>query len=160
MWKDYFGANCFVYGVDVESACKAYENDYTKVFIGDQADHQFWRKLKAQVPAIDILIDDGGHQTEQQIVTLEEMLPHIRSGGVYLCEDVHSAHNGFAAYALGLIDNLNCVQSGSKPGVTPTGFQTDIQSIHFYPYIILIEKADKPIEQLIAPKHGTEWQPW
>ena len=38
----------------------------------------------------------AGHTPEQQIVTLEEMLPHLRPGGVYLCEDVHGIHHDFA----------------------------------------------------------------
>ena len=160
MWRDYFGSKCFVYGVDIERACKVYENEYTKVFIGNQADRRFWRNLKDQVPAIDILIDDGGHQTEQQIVTLEEMLPHICSGGVYLCEDVGGVHNGFAPYVQGLIDNLNSSEGGGTSGTIPTQFQTTIHSIHSYPYVTVIEKLNAPVKQFIAPRHGTEWQPW
>ena len=81
MWRDYFGPKCHVYGVDIEESCKAHENEYTKIFIGDQADRKFWRLLKQKIPRIDILINDGGHQVEQQITTLEETLPHISSGG-------------------------------------------------------------------------------
>jgi len=40
MWRDYFGARCQVYGVDLQAACKAYENEYTKIFVGDQADRE------------------------------------------------------------------------------------------------------------------------
>jgi hypothetical protein len=58
-----------------------------KIFIGDEEDRKFWRRFKAEVPAVDIVIDDGGHQTQQQVVTLEELLPHLRPGGVYICED-------------------------------------------------------------------------
>jgi hypothetical protein len=117
MWRDYFGPECHVYGVDIEEACKVYEDDHTKVFVGDQADREFWRRLKQQVPAVDILIDDGGHSPTEQIVTLEEMLPHLRAGGVYLCEDVHGALNRFAAYAHGFAHNLNAyVAAPTKSG--------------------------------------------
>jgi len=27
MWRSYFGERCAIYGVDIEEACKAYEND-------------------------------------------------------------------------------------------------------------------------------------
>jgi hypothetical protein len=88
MWKEYFGEDATIYGVDINESCRAYEDDRTKIFIGDQADRSFWANVKKSAPHIDIVIDDGGHLAEQQCVTLEEMLPHIRPGGVYLCEDI------------------------------------------------------------------------
>jgi hypothetical protein len=144
-----------------------YEDNYTKVFIGDQADHEFWKRIKKEVPAIDILIDDGGHLPEQQIITLEEMLPHLRSSGIYICEDVHGDLNEFTAYVNGLTYSLNAfvkiTESCDKSGqlnCTPTHFQSVIRSLHFYPFMIVIEKADSPVTQFIAPKHGSEWQPF
>lgn len=159
MWRHYFGSGCHVYGVDIEMACKCYEDESTTIIIGDQGDRDFWRDFKGKAPAIDILIDDGGHRTEQQIATFEEMLPHLRPGGVYLCEDVRGEHNGFSGYMQGIVANLNAFRgSGSK--VRTTEFQAWIQSVHFYPYMTFIEKADRPVRQFIAPKHGTEWQPY
>jgi hypothetical protein len=166
MWKHYFGPRCHVYGVDIEAACKVYADERTKIFAGDQADRAFWRRFKAEVPAIDILIDDGGHLAEQQIATLEEMLPHLRPGGVYLCEDVHDPLHGFSAYVHGLADNLNAtcleVGVGKEKGhvARATQFQKAIRSIHFYPFVCVIEKSLSQPDQLIAPKHGTEWQPF
>src|ERR1700722_9348231 len=45
MWADYFGPKARIYGVDIEPACRAYENERIKVFIGDQADRQFWAQV-------------------------------------------------------------------------------------------------------------------
>jgi Methyltransferase domain len=167
MWKHYFGPKCRVYGVDIQEACKVYEDNYTKVFVGDQADREFWKHFKKEVPAIDILIDDGGHLPEQQITTLEEMLPHLRSGGIYLCEDVHGNLNEFTAYVNGLTNNLNAFvkitelyDKSVQLSCTPTHFQSAIHSIHFYPFLTVIEKADSPVTQFVAPKYGTEWQPF
>ena len=98
MWRSYFGSECHVYGVDIEEACKTYEREKVTVFIGDQEDPDFWTQFKNQVQGIDILIDDGGHTPNQQMVTLEQMLPYLRPGGVYLCEDVEGINNGFAAF--------------------------------------------------------------
>jgi hypothetical protein len=159
MWRHYFGPGCHVYGVDIEMACKCYEDESTTIIIGDQGDRAFWKDFKGKAPAIDILIDDGGHRTEQQIATFEEMLPHLRPGGVYLCEDVRGEHNGFSGYMQGIVANLNAFR-GSGSEVRTTEFQAWIQSVHFYPYMTFIEKADRPVRQFIAPKHGTEWQPY
>ncbi len=159
MWRSYFGPKCHVYGIDIEDTCSVYKNDHTSVFIGDQANRSFWKSFKQKVPFIDILVDDGGHKTEQQIVTLEEMLPHLRPGGVFVCEDVEGEYNNFSAYMHGLVNNLNADRRQSDR-VDTTGFQSWIGSIHFYSFVTVIEKAHRPVRYLIAPKHGTEWQPF
>ena len=160
MWKAYFGPKCVVYGVDVEEACKAYEDERTKVFIGDQSDRRFWSLVRDQVPSVDILIDDGGHAPEQQVVTLEEMLPHVRPGGVYVCEDIHGKHNRFAAYVYGLTDALNENRQIAEFTSAPSAFQESVYSVHNYPFVTVIEKARSPVPEFIALKRGTQWQPF
>ena len=162
MWRSYFGEKSHIYGVDIEEVCKAYENDQVSIFIGDQADRAFWKTFKESVEGIDILIDDGGHTPEQQQITLEEMLPSIKPGGVYLCEDVHGCFNRFSAFASGLVNDLNHFSriSGSLLTSSVLPFQSHICSIHFYPFIVVIEKHRVSPTKLSASKHGTEWQPF
>ena len=166
MWREYFGEGCRIYGVDIEDACMTYRCDGTEVLIGDQGDRAFWRKVRGQVPVVDVLIDDGGHLPEQQLVTLEEMLPHVSAGGVYLCEDIHSASNPFTAYVQGLARSLFSAMPGEVPlgtnGVafSPTEFQRAVDSVHLYPFVAVIEKRAEPLTQLVAAKHGTQWQPF
>ena len=107
MWKEYFGEQAHIYGVDVEPSCLAYEGDGIRVFIGDQADKIFWNHFVEEVPRIDVIIDDGGHQLHQQVPTFEALLPHLQPGGVYLCEDLYRASNPFHAYFSGLARNLS-----------------------------------------------------
>jgi hypothetical protein len=152
--------------VDIEEACTAYKGDQIEVFIGDQADRSFWTGVKQAVPTVDILIDDGGHQFEQQRITLEEMLPHLRPGGIYLCEDIHRVNNQFAAYLQGFASSLNSltwsVMASGAAGTASTAsrFQQAVQAIHLYPFVAVIEKRDQNLCELIAPKHGTQWQPF
>ena len=162
MWRSYFGEDCHIYGVDIEQACKAYENDHISVFIGDQADRAFWRRFRNNVDGIDILIDDGGHTPEQQQTTLEELLPNLRPGGVYLCEDVHGSFNTFSAFASALVHELNGFRSipGSLLRSSVSPFQSAIHSIHFYPYVVVIEKHSVAPTTLSSQKRGTEWQPF
>jgi SAM-dependent methyltransferase len=166
MWKNYFGPGCKVYGVDIEEACLSYQDDNTKVFIGDQEDRGFWARVRQAAPSIDILIDDGGHHPEQQRVTLEEMLPHLRSGGVYLCEDIHGDKNLFASFVYGLASNLNStIWTKASQDVTAlcsetNSLQKSIRGVYLYPLVAVIEKRDAELQQLIAPKRGTKWQPF
>jgi hypothetical protein len=159
MWRHYFGKDCRVHGVDIEQACKAYEDAHTTIHIGDQADRHFWKKFRAAIPQVDVLIDDGGHEPEQQMVTLEEMLPHLSPGGVYVCEDVHGARNKFATFAQALSGELNAA-AGTPQLVTTTPFQSLVNSVHFYPFVVVIEKRASAMPSFSAPKHGTKWQPF
>jgi hypothetical protein len=152
-----------MYGVDIQEACEVYEDGRTKVFIGDQADRGFWKRLRESVPRIDIVIDDGGHLSEQQIVTLEEILPYMPPGGVFLCEDIHGIHHKFVAYLYGLADRLNeydYIPNADASAIKPTQFQRSIHGVHLYPYVAVIEKTDRSVEQFSCPRHGTEWQPF
>ncbi len=167
MWRHYFGAECHVFGIDIEPACRAYQSDRTTILIGDQADRRFWREVRNTTPPFDIVIDDGGHHPTQQIVTLEEVLPHLRPGGVYVCEDIHGEFNAFAAYVRGLADAMNAfVRKQAPPEANgggccqTTSFQRQISSIHIYPFLTVIEKNDDDLPQLISPRHGTLWQPF
>jgi hypothetical protein len=167
MWRNYFGPNCHIYGVDIEPACKAYESDGVQVFIGDQSDRAFWKRFRQAVPALDIVIDDGGHLPEQQIVTMEESLPYLRPGGVYLCEDLHGKQNGFAAYVYGMSWNLNAChleENFENPErrllCKASALQSAIKSIHHYPFVTVIEKNDSKTTELVAPKIGTKWEPF
>ncbi len=168
LWRNYFGQNCHIYGIDIEPACMAYEGDSVRVFIGDQGDRAFWKQFRQAVPTLDIVVDDGGHLPEQQIVTIEELLPYLRPGGVYLCEDRHGKQNGFAAYVYGMSWNINAIDQIQENFENPerrllckaSALQAAIKSIHLYPFVTVIEKNDAKTTELVAPKVGTKWQPF
>jgi hypothetical protein len=167
MWRDYFGAKCQIVGVDIEPDCKSYESASVRVFIGDQADREFWRSFKQEVGMVDIVIDDGGHTAQQQVVTLEEMLPQLNPGGIYVCEDIHGEFNSFTSYIQGLEQNLSASDLVTNPnlherGLTSraTALQDAIEAIHHYPFVTVIERRKSPIGEFVAPKMGTQWQPF
>lgn len=160
MWREYFGNASVIYGVDLEESCRAYENSYTRIAIGDQADRSFWAAFRERYPRIDIVIDDGGHRFEQQRVTFEEMFPHLQPGGVYLCEDLTGIKNRFTAYLQGFAACLNTFNWNVTDEVSawPTQLQTELSSVHFYPYVAVVEKRDAPLKTITAPKRGSQWQ--
>lgn len=161
MWSNYFGRDCVVYGLDIEDACKVYERQNIKILTGDQSDRTFWKRLKETVEPFDIIIDDGGHLPNQQLVTLEESLVHLNPGGVYLCEDVAGKLNPFHAYLNGLTRGLHANETNSGvPTAAPNAFQRLVKSVHYYPFVVIIETNSCPLENFSAPKHGTQWQPF
>ncbi len=164
MWREYLGPQCRISGIDIEEACRTYAREGIDIFIGDQADRRFWAVFRDQAPPMDVAIDDGGHQPEQQMVTLEETLPYLRPGGVYVCEDIHGAGNRFAAFAHALAAQLNATHwNRHQEGLTasdPSPFQATVHSVHCYPFLVVIETQSVPLAALQAPRHGTQWQPF
>src|SRR4029077_4961037 len=61
MWRDYFGPQASIVGVDINPECKRFEEAGVRIVIGDQEDRAFLRRLAGSLPRIDVLIDDGGH---------------------------------------------------------------------------------------------------
>jgi len=139
MWRDYFGAQARVSGIDIDPACKQRESEGIEVWIGDQADPDFWAKFLAAAPPIDIVVDDGGHHPDQQAVTLECLLPRIRSGGVYICEDIGGSFQPFQSFLDGLARPLSAVGMPNWP--TPASpLHQHVASVHRYPLMTVIEK--------------------
>jgi len=160
MWRNYFGPKVHVYGVDIEPSCSIYASEGVKIFIGNQGDRLFWQDFRQKVPTLDIVIDDGSHDPEHQIVSLEELLPFLRPGGVYLCEDVVGAFNHFSSYVHGLGHKLNDSELRSFSDLISdcTPFQSWVHSVHIYPFVTVIERNLSPRTQLSSKRRGTRWQ--
>lgn len=152
MWKEYFGPQARIIGVDINPKCAAVAEPQVEVVIGDQGDREFLRSLAAKVGRIDVLIEDGGHTVEQQIATFEEMWPSVVDGGVFLMEDLHTnyweSHGGglrregtFIEYAKKLIDQQNAWHARNDDSFVVDDYSRTIRGIHVYDSIIVFDKA-------------------
>jgi len=92
MWRDYFGSNARIIGVDLNPEAKKWEKEGFEIYIGSQSDKNFWKEFVNDVGEIDIVLDDGGHTYSQQIITTESLLPHIKDGGLIVVEDTHTSY--------------------------------------------------------------------
>ncbi len=151
MWKKYFGNRCNIIGIDIMEECKDYEEEQIKIYIGSQEDREFLQKIKAEIPKVDIIIDDGGHTMNQQIITFEELFPILADGGVYLCEDTHTSYwsdfeggyrkpDTFLEYSKNFIDRLHARYSLSADLKTDD-FTRAVRSIHYYDSMVVLEKG-------------------
>jgi hypothetical protein len=148
--------------VDIAPECRSHEGDGVRIFIGDQADPDFWERFKQEVPRIDVVIDDGGHQPFQQIATLNALLPALQPGGVYICEDISPESSGFSDYLFGLSRNLNSwpqKKEKRSPERRPSPFQRNVDGFHFYPMVAVVERRPEPLELFYSARNGTEWEP-
>lgn len=92
MWKHFLGKNARIIGVDLNPEAKQFEKFGFEICIGDQSDSAFWKTFLEKYGEIDIIIDDGGHTNVQQITSLVCLFPHVKSGGIYLIEDLHCSY--------------------------------------------------------------------
>jgi hypothetical protein len=150
MWKKYFGKNAKIYGIDINPECKKLEEAGIEIFIGSQEDRNFLRKIKKIIPKVDILIEDGGHTMNQQITTFEELYDHVKSDGIYLCEDLHTSYwkdygggyksrGTFIEYSKNFIDYLNAWHSKQK-AFNVNYFAENTFSVHYYDSVVVLEK--------------------
>jgi hypothetical protein len=156
MWRDYFGPQLQIVGVDINPNCKQFEEAGVRIEIGDQGDREFLRRLAASLPAIDILIDDGGHTMQQQIRTFEALFPRVAPTGVYLVEDLHTSYwaqwgggvrrrGTFIEYSKRFIDEIHAWHSREPQRLAPSDFTRSVHSLHYYDSVLVIEK--RPMRQ-------------
>jgi hypothetical protein len=158
LWKDYLGESCRIYGVDIDPSCMRHERPGVRVFIGDQGDPAFWSRIRLEVPMLDVLIDDGGHSVEQQIVSFEEMFTHVKPGGFYVCEDVSPDFEYYLAGMQRQLCEAHFDPEGSE-SVVVRPLQRIVASIHMYPFLAVIERSDTVAPTFVASRRGSVWSP-
>lgn len=94
MWRNYF-KNALIHCYDYDINClKTVENLPNVIF--NLADQNSKESLQNAIHknilhnSIDIIIDDGGHLSSQQRNTLNVFWPYLKSGGIYIVEDIHT----------------------------------------------------------------------
>ena len=159
MWEKYF-PKANIFGVDINEECLQYQSDRTKIFIGDQSDVSFLRNVKAKIPKIDILIDDGSHRAKDQKITFDEMYYHVRKPGVYLIEDIEfnymtdkdkKSPDNFMTYMKNKIDEINIRRTMHRKVAyyypfkdNQVRFTNSTNNITFYDGVVVLEKQEMP----------------
>src|SRR5262245_9451744 len=116
MWRDYFGPEARIIGIDINPLSKRWESAGFEIHIGDQGDPRFWDDFFSRVGDVDVILDDGGHTNQHQIVTVHHCIPHIRNNGMLIIEDTVTSYlkmfgnpsrYSFINYAKRMIDRIN-----------------------------------------------------
>jgi hypothetical protein len=90
MWQAYF-PQARIFAADILPKSE-FDNARVKTLVADQANRdQLQAAIDTSGSDIHILIDDGGHTMEQQQVSLGFLFKHVRPGGYYVIEDVHTS---------------------------------------------------------------------
>jgi len=89
LWKDYF-PNAKIYGIDLINP-SYYVGDGRFIFeqINQGNEEQLNEFINKHGGNFDVIIDDGPHSTREQMVSFNLLFKNIKSGGVYVVEDLH-----------------------------------------------------------------------
>ena len=165
MWKEYFGKKARIIGIDLNPKAKELEKHGFEIFIGSQSDKNFWDNFYSKIGKIDILLDDGGHTNDQQVVTLSETINNINNGGLIVIEDVHTSYmkkfgnpskHSLINYSKYLIDVVNSRFPETKLKIK-NNHRKKIYSISYYESIVAIKiDSKKSIEASILKNNDNE----
>lgn len=115
MWREFFGPQARIIGVDLNPSAKKWEEHGFEIYIGSQCDKNFWSKFINNIGPVDVVLDDGGHSYEQQIITTESLLSLVKDNGMLVVEDTHTSYMmgfgskrySFVNYTKSMIDKIN-----------------------------------------------------
>jgi hypothetical protein len=155
MWRDYF-PNAEVYGLDLDPACKAVEEDRIRIVIGDQSKESDLAELPTD---FDIIIDDGSHIPAHQINTFRHLFRHnMNERGIYVVEDCSGTLQAIKWFAE-LADLLNYWPAGFPGPDWPKLNRFDqpipatpeqdylirnVLGVSFYRYLVMVDKGRNP----------------
>lgn len=171
MWDRYF-QNGTLHFIDIQpESFEKYSGGLSSkchFYIADQAkEADLIEFIKKSGGDFDIILDDGGHTMEQQITSFKTLFPFLKSGGMYIIEDLHTSYwtsfggsgevgspkandSSTIRFLQNLVDDVNFI--GATTGYadrrkcpenimrTLTYYQQHIKSIHFYCSLCFIFK--------------------
>lgn len=91
-WRDFFGHNARIIGIDMNPDAKKWRKHGFEIYIGDQGSEEFLAKTFKKIGNVDIVLDDGGHRFNQQILTSFFSIQYINDGGLLVVEDTHTSY--------------------------------------------------------------------
>ena len=151
MWRKYFGPLATIIGIDINPACKNYEEIGVNIRIGDQSDPVFLQSIIDEFGIPDIIIDDGSHISTHQKASFEFWYHRMLKNGCYLIEDAHTSYwsdpfwkggpDSIMEYSKNLVDRLNADHTND-----PDEFTRNTWCMSFYDSMIVFERGLIPLK--------------
>lgn len=115
MWEKYF-TNSNIYGIDIHDRIPSHVKkncDFTPI-IGDATNSDILNKLPNDM-TFDVIIDDGSHRLNDQVMTFEIFKSRMKPGGIYIIEDIQNLDRDKKIF-LGLHENVEIIDRRSVKG--------------------------------------------
>jgi hypothetical protein len=170
MWRELFGKNSRIIGLDLNPSAKKWEKDGFEIYIGDQDDPNFWKTTLSKIGSFDVLLDDGGHLYTQQITTVTSVLDSANERAIIIVEDTHTSYMdgfgnkkwSFMEYCFEIVNRIN---QRSSAITNPSLVENRIHSINFFESIVAfrIDRAKSknksyPTDNLGEDSHAIDYR--
>lgn len=142
LWTQFF-PRAKVVGLDIKKRDLVNKSRITLIQ-GDQSDAVLLEEIAAEHGPFGLIIDDGSHIPAHQILSFEVLFPHLLSGGLYVCEDVHTSMTKFkdqpsaVEYFSRFVKRL-MIGAGHSDDLQ-TELSRDVSRVVFFSRGLLIEK--------------------
>lgn len=161
MWENYL-ENSELHFIDITYENLVYNPIRSHLHLVDQSNASSLMRFIEEVGGnFDVILDDGGHTMDQQITSFKTLFPFVKSGGVYIIEDLHTSYWGpyggnpkgagkknTVGLLKNLIDDVNYIGNITRAAnherdlgnLKMNDYQKDILSIQFYDSLCFIFK--------------------
>lgn len=144
-------------------------------------DPRFLRRLCADIPRLDVVVDDASHINWHQILAFKVLFPCLSPGGVYITEDIDTSYKvdatlggglrspgSFVEFAKAKLDELQAYWTcrtttivgpdgacaDGHPSVRPTELTRTLAAVHFHNGLVVFEKSHRPIRPAVSVAAG------
>jgi hypothetical protein len=161
MWRDYFGPEAVIFGIDINPKCAKFNGKAAQVRIGSQADPAFLNSVIDEMGGVDVVLDDGSHQMPHVQASLNALFPRLSIGGTYIIEDLHTAYwerwgggtdapANFFNTVRAMVDDLHRWYH-DKP-VVQTATASGVTGIHIHDSMVVLDKGTvhRPVRSLVG----------
>lgn len=161
MWREYLGPEAVICGIDIDPTCAQYDGQAGMVRIGSQDDAGFLASVVDELGGVDVVLDDGSHDSRHIRASLEYLYPRLSDPGLYMIEDLHCAYwpvwsggyqsrESFMTDVKQMIDDVHhwYHRYGQKIPATAD----NLASVHVYDSIVVLEKraVSRPAHQMVG----------
>ncbi len=161
MWRNYFGPEANVIGVDILEETRRFADGRTTIEVGDQGDEHFLAALSKKIGMVDLIVDDGSHIPLHQRLSFEVLFyNNLKEGGAYVVEDCHTSYwpryggglksrGSFIEYAKDIADAVNYWHAATKS--LKHSLATDwVECVTFFSSVVVFEKKRMTAPETLA----------
>ena len=148
-----------IVGGDIDPLARRHQRGRIEVEIMDQSNLDDLVRVASRHGPFDIVIEDGSHLWDDQIVTLKALFPYVRAGGIYAVEDLQTNYGAYTEnYRSGAprscMDFLKSwldLHVSEDPAAAKASddpflrtYASAAEAFHFHPRLCLIAKRGVP----------------
>jgi Methyltransferase domain len=162
MWRHFFGPEATIYGIDIDPACAAFDDETARVRIGSQDDPAFLRSVVQEMGGVDVVLDDGSHMAKHIRGSFETLFPLLSNHGTYMIEDLCASYwrsfsgffwqQSFFQMIPAMIDDMHHWYHPYGQSIAASA--DHLVGLHIHDSMVVIDKA--PMRAPISTQTGAE----